>query len=386
VSLAKIAARNVLRNKFRAVMTMLGVAVAIVTFILLRTVIFAWTVAVDHGPQDRVATRHKVTFIMPLPLRYEQDLAQIPGVKETVVMNWFGGKHPTRDDEFFATIAVDPENFLKVYDEIQVSPEAQQAWFENRQGAIVGKKIADRFGWKVGDKVVIRGTIFPGNWDFQVSGIYTASRQNVDESTFFFHWKYLNESVDGPMKDQAGWLMSKIDGDAATISKAIDSHFESREIQTLSMSETAMNKSFLGMASQILKAVDVVSVVILVIMLLILGNTIAMGVRERTHEYGVLRAIGFMPKHLAGFVVGESVLIGLFGGAIGLLLAYPIVEGFFGKFLEQEMGAFFPYFRIETNTAILAFALAGLLGILAGAIPARNASKLDVVDSLRTVG
>jgi putative ABC transport system permease protein len=327
-----------------------------------------------------------VTFIMPLPLRYEQDLAQIPGVKETVVLNWFGGKHPTRDDEFFATIAVDPENFLKVYDEIQVSPEAQQAWFENRQGAIVGKKIADRFGWKVGDKVVIRGTIFPGNWDFQVSGIYTASRQNVDESTFFFHWKYLNESVDGPMKDQAGWLMSKIDGDAATISKAIDSHFESREIQTLSMSETAMNKSFLGMASQILKAVDVVSVVILVIMLLILGNTIAMGVRERTHEYGVLRAIGFMPKHLAGFVVGESVLIGLFGGAIGLLLAYPIVEGFFGKFLEQEMGAFFPYFRIETNTAILAFALAGLLGILAGAIPARNASKLDVVDSLRTVG
>jgi putative ABC transport system permease protein len=388
MQLASLATRNILRNRFRTIATMLGVAVAILAFVLLRTVVTAWTEAAEYAAKDRIGTRHKVSIIMTVPLRYVDEVEKTAGVKRAIGANWFGAKHPTRENEFFATIAVQSKPFFEVYDEIKVPAEQRESWLQNRKGAIVGRVLAKKFGWNVGDRIKLRGTIYPGDWDFEISGIYDSERRSIDLATFFFHYDYLNESLPERQRDQVGWIAARIDNadQSAQVSQQIDRHFEERDIQTISMSEKALNNSFMGMFSAILGAMDIVSIVILLIMMLILGNTVAMGVRERTHEYGVLRAIGFLPRHLASFVLGEAITIGALGGILGLLISYPIVEKGFGRYLEENMQGFFPVFRIDSSTTIQAFVFASLLGLMAAAIPAYRASKLDVIDALRRVG
>jgi len=388
VNLASIGIRNAGRNKFRNVLTVLGVGIAIMAFMLLQTVLSSWTSASKYAAQDRVATRHKVSFVMSMPLKYAQEILEVPGVKKAMHANWFGAKDPKHENEFFATIAVQSDTFFDVYDEITVPPDQKQAWLQTKTGALVGDVLAKKLGWKVGDKVTLQGTIYPGDWQFTISGIYTAKRRSIDRSTFWFHYDYMNDGIAERARDKIGWIVSRIadPSQAANIATAIDKRFEERDIQTLSQSERALNTSFLGMVSTVLKALDLVSGVILIIMLLILGNTIAMGVRERTHEYGVLRAIGFLPKHIAGFVFGEGVFIGALGGAFGVLVSYPLIEQGMGRFIEENMGGWFPYFRIEASTVVAALVLSLLLGVLASGIPAYRAAKLHVVDSLRRVG
>ncbi len=391
MNMGVVAVRNLGRNKLRTLLTIAGVSVAIVTFILLRTVLSAWTAAADHAAKDRVGTRHKVSFIIPLPKRYMEEIKEIPGVKGVAGANWFGAKDPKHETEFFGNFAVDPKQYLEVYDEILLPEDQREAWFQNRTGAVVGDALAKKMGWKVGDRVTLVGTIYPGDWEFEISGIYTATRRSVDRSSFMFHYDYLNDSPQvaaANSKDLVGWIVSRIDDPsrAAEISRAIDARFDERDQQTLSMSERAMNTSFIGMISAVLKAVDAVSLVILAIMVLILGNTVAMGVRERTHEYGVLRAIGFLPKHLAVFVLGEAVAVSVAGGILGIMISYPFVQEGLGRFLEENMGAFFPFFRIDPATVVWAMVLAAVLGVLAAALPAYNASRLNVVDALRRVG
>jgi putative ABC transport system permease protein len=218
--------------------------------------------------------------------------------------------------------------------------------------------------------------------------IYTTSTTNVDRSTLYFHWDYMNESLPARRKDQVGWILANI-GDAGAsgrISKEIDAKFAERDLQTVTMSEAALNQSFLGMFSAILKAVDVVSLVMISIMGLIVGNTIAMGVRERTNEYGVLRAIGFLPKHIAQLVLGEAAAIGLLGGLIGVGFGYPFVNGLVGRALEENMGNMFPQFRVQPDIALLGLGLAVILAMASAVLPARQAASLKVVDALRLVG
>jgi putative ABC transport system permease protein len=388
MTIGGIAARNILRNKARTVLTVLGVAMAIVTFMLIRTVLDAWTIAAEHAAKDRIGTRHKVTFIMPLPKRYVDDIRTTPGVKSATWMNWFGGKDPKHDKEFFGTAAVDPKSFVEVYDEIEIPQDQIESWLADRQGAVVGDVLAKKLNWKIGDRVTLLSPIYPGDWQFRIVGIYTAKRKSVDRSSFWFRWDYLNDGIPARSQDQVGWVAARIDdpGQAAQISKAIDQKFDERDVQTVTMSERALQVSFMGMFAAVLKALDVISVVILLIMTLILGNTIAMGVRERTHEYGTLRAIGFLPKHLAMFVMAEALTIGALGGGVGLALAYPFINGGIGRFLEENMGGMFPYFRIETPTAIAALVLSLAFAAAASAIPAYRVSRLKVTDALRRIG
>ena len=173
MNLVTVAVKNITRNRFRALLTVFGVAVAILTFVLLRTVIWSWTAAVEQSATDRVGIRHKVTFIMPLPKKYIEEVRQIPGVTAAAYANWFGAKDPKHDKEFFGTIAVEPDEILKVYDEVKVKPAELESWKQNRRGALVGDALAKKLGWKVGQEVILRGTIFPGDWVFQISGIYT---------------------------------------------------------------------------------------------------------------------------------------------------------------------------------------------------------------------
>ena len=387
MNIVSVAARNVLRNKGRTALTVFGAAVAVLAFVLLRTVLAAWNVAADYAAKDRIATRHKVSFVLTLPKRYIDTVREVPGVKEASYANWFGAKDPKDPNNFFASFAVDSKTFFKVFDEMVVPPAEMERWQADRKGAIIGDVLAQKLGVKVGDKVTLSGTIFPGDWQFEVSGIYTAARKSVDRSQFVFHWDYLNDSIPEAGRDQIGWMMARIDDPArsASITAAIDKIFEEKDVQTASMSERAMNLSFIAMLSAVLTALDVVSIIIMVIMTMILGNTIAMGVRERTLEYGVLRALGFEPRHVGIFIMGEALTIGLLAGVVGLAISYPIVELGLGRFLEENMGGMFPYFRIDPKTMVTAVLLAVGLALSAAAIPAYQASKLSVTNALRRV-
>jgi len=387
MTLTGLALRNLGRNKFRVILTALGVGIAIVAFLLLRTVVWAWASGAEWAAKDRVVTRHKVTFVMELPKRYVEDVKNAPHVKSVTWANWFGAKDPKHDKEFFATLAVDPDTYFVVYDEMYVPPDQMQTFKHDKQGAIVGDVLAKKMGWKVGDKVNLQSGIYPGDWQMTIDAIYEAKARSVDRSTFVFHYDYMNDALPAARKDRVGWIVSRVDEPTrvADIGLGLDKLFEDRDTPTLSQDERSFNASFLAMFSTILKAMDWISLVILVIMMLIIGNTIAMGVRERTSEYGVLRAIGFLPKHITIWIVGESLAMGVLGGLFGLAIAYPLINFGFSRFIEENMGGFFPYFRLEAGNIGLGMALAALLGAAASTIPAWRASKLKIVDAIRRV-
>jgi putative ABC transport system permease protein len=389
MNLLTVAAKNVGRNVGRSSLTVLGAAIAVIAFVLLRTVLSAWTVGIDAAAKDRLATRHKVSIILDLPKRYIDDIRNVPGVKGASFANWFGGKDPKDANRIFASMAVESKTFFEVLDEMKVDPAVKQKWMETRNGAILGDVLARQMGVKPGDRVTLTGTIYPkkDDWQFEVVGIYEATRKSVDRSQFIFHHDYLNDSIPAEQRDRIGWIMTRIDdpGRGPDISAAIDRMFDDRDVQTVTMSEKAMGLSFMGMFGAVLSAMDIVSVVILLIMTLILGNTIAMGVRERTNEYGVLRAIGFLPRHIALFILGEALTVGLLAGLVGLGLAYPIVELGMGRFIEENMGGMFPYFRIDRLTMVAAVLLATGLSVVASLIPAYQASRLSVTDALRRI-
>jgi putative ABC transport system permease protein len=388
MNLATIAIKNTRRNLFRTILTVFGVAVAMLAFLMLRTVLSAWLVGVEYSAKDRLATRHKITFIMSLPKRYVDDVRGVKGVTAVTWFNWFGGKVAGREDMFFGSMAVDPASFFDVYDEVSVPPDQKAKFMQDRRGALVGATLAKQFGWKIGDHIVLQGTIFPGQWEFDIDAIYTATRKSFDMSSMYFHWDYLNQSIPEIQREQVGWIASKVPdaGSAATVARRIDQLFDPRDIQTLSMSERAMNTSFMGMISTMLNAMQLVSFVILLIMMLVLGNTIAMGVRERTHEYGVLRAIGFLPKHLSVFVVGEAAVLGVIGGGLGVAIGVPLINEAVGRYMEERFTGLFPYFRVLERDVVIAMVLSIVLSVVAAAFPAYQAGKLHVTDALRKFG
>ncbi len=387
MNLAGLAIRNLARNRFRAALTVLAVAIAIVAFLLLRTVLWAWTAGSEYAARDRVVTRHKVTFVMSLPMRYVDEVRRAPHVRAATWADWFGGKDPKHDTEFFSTLAVDPATYFAVFDEMRVPPDALETFQHDRQGAIVGDVLARKLGWRVGDLMTLRSGSVSGDLELRIDGIYTATARSVDRSTVVFHWEYMNDSVPAMRRDTVGWIVSRVDqpSRAAEVGLEIDRLFDDRETQTLSQDEHSFNASMLGMFSAILKALDVISGVILCILTLVLGNTIAMGARERTSEYGVLRAIGFRPGHIVLWVVTESFVMGALGGAIGGAIGWPFINLFIGRIVEETMGAFLPYFRLAPETAALGVGIAATLGAAAAAVPAWRAARVRVVDAVRRV-
>ncbi len=388
MGLLTISARNLSRNWLRTVLTVLGASVALIAFVMIRTVLTSWEVGAEYAAKDRLGTRHKVSFVMQLPKKYIDDIRAVPGVKEATWANWFGGKDPNRPDEFFATLAVDGSSFLPVMDELVLDSEAKARWLEDKRGAIIGDVLAKKLNLKVGDKYTLRGSIYPGDWEFNIDGIYTASRKSLDRSQFVFHWSYMNDSIPEGRRDTIGWVMTRIDNPSKSgdTSAMIDKIFDERDTQTVTMSERNMQLSFMAMFGAILTVLNVVSIIILVIMLMILGNTIAMGVRERTREYAVLRAIGFLPSHIRLFVLGEASVLGVVAGGVGVGIAYPFVNGLLGRAIEENMSAWFPYFRVEPTVAIAAVVIAIALATTAALIPALQAGRVAVTDALRRVG
>jgi putative ABC transport system permease protein len=389
VNLATYARRNLFRRRGRTIMTMIAIALAVLIFSILRTVVFEFHRGAEEAAKDRLAVRHKVSITRTLPYTYITKVRDTKGVKAASWANWFGAKDPKERIPFFAGFAVDQNSWFDVMDDMKVDPAALEAWKkpENKNGAIIGDLLAKTFEVKVGDDITIVSDIFPGDWKFKVLAIYQPLRATVDRNTFIFRWDLLNDDPRATFfgKDQIGWVLARIDdpSKSAAIAKDIDHTFSEEPDQTTTMSEREFQLSFIGGFSALLTAFDYVSIVILLILMLVLVNTIAMSVRERTHEYGVLRAIGFAPKHIVGFIIGEAALIAVVGGAIGVGLTAGLINGMVGPFLENNMANWFPYFSTPPVVMGIAMVAASLMGVVAGAVPAYRASKLKVTDALR---
>jgi putative ABC transport system permease protein len=398
MNLPTLALRNIFRNKVRLALTMAGVAVALLTFVTLRTAVTSWDEAKEYAVKDRLVTRHKVTFIMPLPIKYATDVRDIkapdgqPLLKASTYLNWFGGKLPGRDDLFFATIAMEPESFLTVYDEIVIDEAAKTRLLATRNAAIVGDLLAAQLGWKPGDKVTLESPIFGPRsngepWTFEIAGLYTTSSKAVDRQTLYFRWDYLNDGASAAMKDTAGWIASRSADPSRTLEVAagIDRMFDDRDTQTTTQDEKSFFQSFMGMVSSVLEIMSVLSYIILLILGLILANAIGMNVRERTNEFAAMKAIGFRGGTLARLILAESTLVAVLGALPGVLLSWVIVDLILGDFLEYNLAMFFPVFRVQGGTYALAVVAAAVIGLLAGIVPAINAARLNVIENLRRV-
>ncbi len=378
--------RNGLGNKVRVLLTVLVIAVAVVAFGLLQTAIRAYYIGVDASAPDRLVTRHNVSLMFSLPLAYRQQIDDLAGVEAAAWGNWFGGYYQD-ESQFFAQFAVD-DTYLDLYPEFMLTPEEKKAFLSERTACVIGEKLARRWGWKVGDRITLTGTIYPGDWSFTVRGIYRGRERVTDTTSMFFRWDYLNEWMkeNYGREDQVGWYVLKISdpGAAAKLSGAVDALFENSSSQTRTETEEAFQMSFVSMFGAILVAIQVVSSVMVVIVLMVISNTMMMAARERRTQYAVMKTLGFGTLQLATVVTGEALFIAAAGAALGVAVAYPVVTGF-GKIMETNMGAFFPVFELEPVTILRALGLCLLSGLLASIIPLVSAVRSPIASALRKV-
>jgi len=381
----KILTRNAWRHRLRTLLTILGITIAILSFGLLRTVVSAWYAGVNASSASRLITRNAVSLVFSLPISYVERVRQVEGVKGVSFANWFGGIYIT-EKNFFPNFAIEPKSYLDLYPEFAVPDEQKRVFLSNRKGCLAGRKLAERFGWKIGDTITLKGTIFAGNWEFVLSGIYSGADKSTDENQFFFHWEYLNETLRRTVPrraDQAGVLVIALKSpqQAAETSLAVDALFKNSLAETLTETEKAFQLSFVSMTEAIVVAIQIVSYVVIVIILAVVANTMAMTARERIGEYAIFKAMGFGARHIAVMVFGESLFITVSGCAIGIALTFPVASRF-----GEVMGAFFPVFRIETETLYLDMTFSLLIGIIAGIFPAWRAIRIRVADGLRRIG
>jgi putative ABC transport system permease protein len=370
---------NLFRKKLRTTLTIGSFAVALFLFGLLVVVHGAFNQGVDVAGADRLDVINKTSIIQPLPYSYRDQILRMPGVKAVTYDNWFGGVYQD-EKNFFPQFAIDPENQRVVFPEFVIPDDQWKAFLEDREGAIAGSGIAKRFGWKVGDRIPIKGAIYPGDWEFNLRGIYTGSRDNDDLTQFWFHYKYLDERRQYG-KGLVGWYTVKLDtpDDGTRVTKAIDTMFANSPYETKTETEKALATDFAKQFGNIGFLISAVGSVVFFTLLLVTGNTMAIAVRERIGELAVLKAVGFNDRFVLFLVLGESLLIAAIGGAIGLALSKLMTLG------GDPTHGFLPFFYLPGPMILLGFGVALAVGVLAGILPATSAMRLRVVDALRRV-
>ncbi|MDQ1270027.1 MAG: putative transport system permease protein [Thermodesulfobacteriota bacterium] len=384
MNILKILVRNAFRHKLRSILTIIAMCIAILAFGLLRTVISAWYAGVAASSADRLVTRNAISLIFPLPLAYRDKIRLTDGVKGVSYGNWFGGIY-IEEKNFFANFAVEPQTYLALYPEFILPPDQLRAFLTNRKACIAGGRLAERFGWKIGDTITLKGTIFPGNWELLLQGIYRGRDQTVDQSMFFFHWEYLNESLKKSTSGRANqvgyYIIQLTDPDrAAEVCTAIDKNFKNSLAETLTETEKAFQMSFVAMSDALIWVIQIVSGVIIVIILAVVANTMAMTTRERIGEYAIYKTLGFGAFYIWGLIWGESLVITLSGGLLGMVLTYPVSRVF-----SNAVGTVFPVFNVDITTIYMDLGVALTVGTLATILPARHACKISIADGLRRV-
>jgi putative ABC transport system permease protein len=381
----KLLFRNAFRNKLRASLTILGITIAILAFGLLRTLISAWYAGVDASSATRLVTRNAVSIIFPLPHFYKDKIQQVNGVKTVSYGTWFGGVYGD-ERNFFANFAVEARSFLELYPEFIIPPDDKETFLRDQKGCVIGRKLAARFGWKIGDSITLKGTIFLGNCDFVVRGIYQGRDKDTDENQFFFHWNYLNEIQKKVLRswaDQVGYYIigvarPELGGDVAV---AIDQIFKNSLAETLTETEKAFQQGFVAMSGAIVTAIQIVSFVVIFIMMAVVANTMAMTTRERIGEYAILKTLGFGGGSIAILIFGESLVITIIGCLLGVAATFPAT-----KIISSELGAYFPVFNIGRETLLLNLVAALTIAFVAAIIPTRRAIKISIADGLRRIG
>ena len=380
----KLLLKNAFRHKLRTALTLFGLVVALAAFGLLRTIVGAWYAGVEGSSSTRLVTRSAISLTFPLPLSYAQRIKAVDGVAGISWSNWFGGVYIT-ERNFFPQFAVEPASYLALYPEYRLSADERLAFMRDRQGAVVGRKLANKFGWKVGDQIPLRGTIYPGTWTFNLRGIWDGAEAKTDESQLLFHWDYLNESIRKRFGSRADYVGVYIVGineppNAALISQRLDAEFKNSRAETLTETESAFQLSFVSMSEAILVAIEAVSYIIVVIIMAVMANTMTMTARERLAEYATLKALGFAPGFVVKLLFGESLLIALLGGLAGVALTLPLAAAF-----GSAAGTLFPAFHVTPLTMLLQLFAALIVGAVAAAWPAWKMSRIDIVQGLRHV-
>ncbi len=382
----KLIFKNVFRAKLRTGLTIFALVIAIMAFGLLQTVVDAWYAGSNAAASSRMIARNAISLVFPMPISYRDRIKAVDGVKAISGSNWFGGIY-IEPKNFFPQFAVEHDTYFELYPEYIMPPEQLTAFKKDRRGAVAGRKLADQFGWKIGDTIPIRGTIFSGDWQFTLRAIFDGKEEATLTRQFYFHYDYLNETIKrrSPGRgDQVGVFVIDVfdPSRVADISKAIDNEFKNSLAETLTETEKAFQLGFVAQSESIVVAIRVVSFVVIIIILAVVANVMAMTARERLSEYATLKALGFSPSFVAALIFGESLVLCLVGVALGILVTIPIAQGF----ANSPAGALFAAFRVSQQTMLLQLLCALVVGVIASLVPAYRSARVKIVDGLRHVG
>ena len=370
---------NLKRHKLRTILTMASVALALFLFASLRTVTTTLSAGSEVSSASRMIVQNATAFVIPLPMNYATRLGTVPHVKAVTWANWFGGKYGD-GKKFFATFAIDPESYLKMYPEIAVAEDQKAAFLKERSAALIGEGLVRAFGWKVGDNVTLQGTIFPGDWTFTIRGIYHPTEKAYGDDSFMFHYAYLYEKE--PERVTPGWFIMTIDDPNAApqVAKTIDDQFRNSTAPTKTGTEKAFAAGFASMWGNVSLLMTTIGMAVVFAILLVTANAMMMNQRERTSEVAVMKTVGFSDNRVFALVIIEAAVISLTGAIVGLGAAtlLPIVTGF-GE------GGFLPGFHVTGGTLAIGATVALLLTVASGVFPAWQAAKLPVVQALRRV-
>ncbi|MGQ3684584.1 MAG: ABC transporter permease [Candidatus Loosdrechtia sp.] len=381
----KLIFRNTFRHKLRTLLTILGVTIAILTFTILRTLVNAWYAGVEASSPARLITRNSISLTFHLPIAYKERISRTPGVKSVSYATWFSGIYIS-EKNFIPNFAIDPETFLGLYPEYLLPEDQKNAFLRDRTAAVAGRKVAERFNWKVGDTVPLTGTIYPGTWNFILRGIYDGAELDTDETQLFFHWEYLNEQLKKTASHRADHVGIYIIGItnpalASEVSEAIDNMFQNSLAETMTETEKSFQLGFIAMTEAIVVVIQLISFMVILIIMAVVANTMVMTERERIGEYAIMKALGFGGRHLAIIIFGESLVITMAGCIAGIALAFP-AAGIF----RELIGMYFPVFTISTLTILVDIATSIMVAMIAALFPASRAIQIRVAEGLRRIG
>lgn len=379
---ANIIFANLFRKKVRLLLTIGSFAVALFLFVFLAVVRDAFNRGADVAGADRLVVINRTSIINLIPLSYRDKILRIPGVKVITHNNWFGGTY-IDEKNFFPQFVIDPQSQREVFPELIVPDDQWANFLKDRQGAIAGAKTAERFGWKIGDRIPIKTALYGGgSWEFNLAGIYHGKRPQDDETQFWFQWDYFEEKIPDRVKGQIGWYVLRVNNpdDSPRIAKAIDSEFANSPNETKTETESAFAANWVKQFGNIQFLIGSIGLVVFFTLLLVTGNTMAISVRERTSELAVFKAIGFSDRAVLFFVLAEALAIALFGGLLGILGAMILVPA-----LGKALTGLLPSIVLAPSMLLFGLLLAIVVGFASGVIPGVSAMRLRVVNALRRV-
>jgi len=383
MTLSSFVVRNTFRNKRRSLLTISSIGFSLLLLTLMTSIWRAFYVdQVAPEAARRVITRDRVSLAFFLPAFYREKIRAVPGVVAVAPMTWFGGRYKdSRPENFFAQIATDPDEYLKVASDKIVPPDQAIAWQRDRAGALVDVTLADKYGWKLGDKITLLGTIFPVNPELTIRAIY---HRDPPQNSLYFNAKYLEEAVSW-FKGQAGWYATQVaePGEVARVSSAVDDMFRNSPLQTKTESEKAFQLDFVATLGNVKAFILGICGAVVFAILLVSANTMAMSVRGRTREVAVLKTLGFTRQRLLSLLVGEAVGLAVAGGALGVVVAIPVIQGLTRRFVALGVPL---NMRVTLPTVGLSLLVAAVVGFVSGYLPAYKASRMNIVEGLRHIG